>query len=118
MSEPRDDKKDEAAEAAGKSAKSEKAVTRGRRGPRAGAEAGLERIAEVHYCVSDAEANQYLALGPEWDLQDILPMRVETAEGGERDEVHFVVARWETDRDRAKLRQRDRGWTSSSRKKS
>ncbi len=74
--------------------------------------AGLERIAEIHYCRSDQEANQYLALGPEWDLQDIIPMRVETEDGGERDEVHFVVARWETDRDRALLRKRDRGFTS------
>lgn len=68
----------------------------------------LERIAEVHYCRSDSEANQYLALGAEWDLQDIIPMRVETEDGGERDEVHFVVARWETERDRARLRDRDR----------
>jgi hypothetical protein len=102
---------DAAGETGGKAGKPEKAVTRGRRGPRAGPEVGLERIAEVHYCNSDEEANQYLALGPEWDLQDILPMRVETQEGGERDEVHFVVARWETDKDRAKLRQRDRRWT-------
>jgi len=71
-------------------------------------ETGLERIAQVHYCRTDAEANQYLALGPEWDLQDIVPMRVETDDGGERDEVHFVVARWETERDRARLRKRDR----------
>lgn len=70
--------------------------------------AGLERIAEIHYCRSDQEANEYLALGPEWDLQDIIPMRVETDDGGERDEIHFVVARWETDADRARLRQRDR----------
>lgn len=70
--------------------------------------AGLERIAEIHYCRGDEEANQYLALGPEWDLQDIIPMRVETDDGGERDEIHFVVARWETDADRARLRQRDR----------
>ena len=70
--------------------------------------AGLERIAEIHYCKSDQEANEYLALGPEWDLQDIIPMRVETDDGGERDEIHFVVARWETDADRARLRQRDR----------
>ncbi len=69
---------------------------------------GLERIAEVHYCRSDQEANEYLALGPEWDLQDIIPMRVETDDGGERDEIHFVVARWETDADRARLRTRDR----------
>ena len=71
-------------------------------------DAGLERISEVHYCRTDEEANQYLALGPEWDLQDIIPMRVETDDGGERDEVHFVVARWENDRDRARLRKRDR----------
>ena len=69
---------------------------------------GLERIAEIHYCRSDQEANEYLSLGPEWDLQDIIPMRVETDDGGERDEIHFVVARWETDADRARLRQRDR----------
>jgi hypothetical protein len=37
-------------------------------------------------------------------------MRVETDEGGERDEVHFVVARWETDADRAKLARRDRNY--------
>jgi hypothetical protein len=72
---------------------------------------GLERIAEIHYCRSDSEANEYLALGPEWDLQDIIPMRVETDDGGERDEIHFVVARWETDADRARLRQRDRKFT-------
>lgn len=70
--------------------------------------AGFERIAEVHYCRSDYEANQYLALGPEWDLQDIIPMRVETDDGGERDEIHFIVARWENERDRARLRKRDR----------
>jgi hypothetical protein len=35
-------------------------------------------------------------------------MRVETDDGGERDEIHFVVARWETDADRARLRTRDR----------
>ena len=69
--------------------------------------AGLERIAEVHYCRAADEANVWLALGPEWDLQDIIPMRVETDDGGERDEVHFIVARWENDRDRARLRQRD-----------
>jgi hypothetical protein len=69
---------------------------------------GLERIAEIHYCRSDQEANEYLSLGPEWDLQDIIPMRVETDDGGEKDEIHFVVARWETDADRARLRQRDR----------
>jgi hypothetical protein len=68
---------------------------------------GFERIAEVHYCRSDEEANQYLALGPEWDLQDILPMRVETEDGGILDEVHFIVARWENDRDRERLRSRD-----------
>ncbi len=68
---------------------------------------GFERIAEVHYCRSDEEANQYLALGPEWDLQDILPMRVETEDGGVLDEIHFIVARWESDRDRARLRSRD-----------
>ncbi len=72
---------------------------------------GLERIAEIHYCKSDQEANDYLSLGPEWDLQDIIPMRVETDDGGERDEIHFVVARWETDADRARLRQRDRKFT-------
>ena len=70
--------------------------------------AGLERIAEIHYCRSDQEANEYLSLGPEWDLQDIIPMRVETEDGGERDEVHFVVARWETDADRDRLARRDR----------
>ena len=110
-SEPRKSSEETETEApvgdAGSSESSSK-VTKGRRGPRAGPEAGLERIAEVHYCTSDEEANQYLALGPEWDLQDILPMRVETQEGGERDEIHFVVARWETDADRARLRQRDR----------
>jgi hypothetical protein len=73
--------------------------------------ADFERISEVHYCRSDYEANQYLALGPEWDLQDILPMRVETDDGGERDEIHFIVARWENDRDRARLRKRDREYT-------
>lgn len=108
----RDDGVDDGADdAPAKSGSAAKPVTRGRRGPRAGPEAGLERIAEVHYCTSDAEANQYLALGPEWDLQDILPMRAETPDGAEREEVHFIVARWETDRDRAKLRQRDRRWT-------
>jgi hypothetical protein len=92
------------------------AVSRGRRGPRPGPDVGLERIAEVHTCRSDDEANQYLALGPEWDLQDIIPARVETPDGGERDEVHYVVARWETDQDRARLRQRDRGFVSRSKK--
>jgi hypothetical protein len=72
---------------------------------------GLERIAEVHYCRSDAEANEYLALGPEWDLQDIIPMRVEGDDGAERDEIHFVVARWETDADRARLARRDRSFS-------
>lgn len=83
-------------------------VMRGRRGPRPGPHEGLERIAEVHYCRTDSEANQYLALGPEWDLQDIIPMRTEGPDGAERDEIHYVVARWETDTDRARLRQRDR----------
>lgn len=87
------------------------AVTRGRRGPRPGPDAGLERIAEVHYCRTDREANEYLALGPEWDLQDIVPMRTDGPDGSERDEIHYVVARWETDRDRARLRQRDRHFT-------
>ncbi len=82
-----------------------------RRRSHPGEVAGLERIAEVHYCRSDQEANEYLALGPEWDLQDILPMRVETDDGGERDEIHFVVARWETDADRARLARRDRRFT-------
>lgn len=91
-------------------------VSRGRRGPRPGPDVGLERIAEVHTCRSDEEANQYLALGPEWDLQDIIPARVETPEGQERDEVHYVVARWETDQDRARLRTRDRGFSSRSKK--
>ena len=86
-------------------------VTRGRRGPRPGPDAGLERIAEVHYCRTDTEANEYLALGPEWDLQDIVPMRTDGPDGAERDEIHYVVARWETDRDRARLRQRDRRFT-------
>ncbi len=81
---------------------------KGRRRNRRPGQAKLERIAEVHYCRTDTEANQWLALGPEWDLQDIVPMRVETDDGGERDEVHFVVARWENDRDRARLRTRDR----------
>ncbi len=79
-----------------------------RRRRRSGDSLGFERIAEVHYCRGDDEANQYLALGPEWDLQDIVPMRVETEDGGERDEIHFIVARWENDRDRARLRARDR----------
>ena len=79
-----------------------------RRRVKADGSVGLERIAEIHYCRSDSEANEYLALGPEWDLQDIIPMRVETDDGGERDEIHFVVARWETDADRARLRTRDR----------
>jgi hypothetical protein len=91
-------------------------VTRGRRGPRAGPDEGLERIAEVHYCRTDAEANEYLALGPEWDLQDIVPMRTEGADGAERDEIHYVVARWETDRDRARLRQRDRRFSVRGKK--
>jgi hypothetical protein len=82
-----------------------------RRRVKADGTVGLERIAEIHYCKSDQEANEYLALGPEWDLQDIIPMRVETDDGGERDEIHFVVARWETDADRARLRQRDRKFT-------
>ena len=81
---------------------------RRRRRRRPPQDTGLERISQVHYCRTDAEANQYLALGPEWDLQDIIPMRVETEDGGERDEVHFVVARWENERDRARLRKRDR----------
>jgi len=81
---------------------------RRRRRRRPSPDAGLERISQVHYCRTDAEANQYLALGPEWDLQDIIPMRVETEDGGERDEVHFIVARWENERDRARLRKRDR----------
>jgi len=81
---------------------------RRRRRRRPPQDAGLERISQVHYCRSDAEANQYLALGPEWDLQDIIPMRVETEDGGERDEIHFIVARWENERDRARLRKRDR----------
>jgi len=38
-------------------------------------------------------------------------MRVETDDGGERDEIHFIVARWENDRDRARLRKRDREYT-------
>jgi len=88
----------------GESSEQKKRRRRRRRPP---ADAGLERISEVHYCRTDAEANQYLALGPEWDLQDIIPMRVETEDGGERDEVHFVVARWENERDRARLRKRD-----------
>lgn len=94
----------------------EPAVVRGRRGPRAGPDEGLERIAEVHYCRTDAEANEYLALGPEWDLQDIVPMRTEGPDGVEHDEIHYVVARWETDRDRARLRQRDRRFPSRSKK--
>ena len=81
---------------------------RRRRRRRPPQDSGLERISQVHYCRTNAEANQYLALGPEWDLQDIIPMRVETEDGGERDEVHFVVARWENERDRARLRKRDR----------
>jgi len=93
-------------------------VVRGRRGPRAGPDAGLERIAEVHYCRTDTEANEYLSLGPEWDLQDIVPMRTEGEDGSERDEIHYVVARWETDRDRARLRQRDRRFTIRGNKKS
>ena len=80
-----------------------------RRGRGSQDDLGFERIAEVHYCRSDEEANQYLALGPEWDLQDIIPMRVETEDGGILDEVHFIVARWESDRDRARIRSRDRG---------
>ena len=91
-------------------------VTRGRRGPRAGPDEGLERIAEVHYCRTDTEANEYLALGPEWDLQDIVPMRNEGPDGSERDEIHYVVARWETDRDRARLRQRDRRFSFRGKK--
>jgi hypothetical protein len=91
-------------------------VVRGRRGPRAGPDEGLERIAEVHYCRTDAEANEYLALGPEWDLQDIVPMRTEGPDGVERDEIHYVVARWETDRDRARLRQRDRRFSTRNKK--
>ncbi len=90
------------------SAESVEAQKKRRRRRRRPPEQGLERIAEVHYCRTDGEANQYLALGPEWDLQDIIPMRVETEDGGERDEVHFVVARWENERDRARLRKRDR----------
>ena len=115
-SEPRKSSEETEAPADAAPGESSSKVTKGRRGPRAGPEAGLERIAEVHYCTSDEEANQYLALGPEWDLQDILPMRVETQEGGERDEIHFVVARWETDRDRARLRQRDRRFTMRGKK--
>jgi len=88
----------------GDSSEQKKRRRRRRRPP---ADAGLERISQVHYCRTDAEANQYLALGPEWDLQDIIPMRVETEDGGERDEVHFVVARWENERDRARIRKRD-----------
>ena len=88
----------------GDSSEQKKRRRRRRRPP---ADAALERISQVHYCRTDAEANQYLALGPEWDLQDIIPMRVETDDGGERDEVHFVVARWENERDRARIRKRD-----------
>ena len=38
-------------------------------------------------------------------------MRTDGPDGTERDEIHYVVARWETDRDRARLRQRDRRFT-------
>lgn len=117
MSDPRKQSEKTETDASAEGASEPSKVTKGRRGPRKGAEQGLERIAEVHYCTSDEDANQYLALGPEWDLQDILPMRVETQEGGERDEVHFIVARWETDRDRARLRQRDRRFTMRGNKK-
>ena len=99
---PRVPKRD--AVSGGDSSETKKRRRRHRRPP---ADAGLERISQVHYCRTDAEANQYLALGPEWDLQDIIPMRVETEDGGERDEVHFVVARWENERDRARIRKRD-----------
>ena len=92
------------AAAGGDSSEQKKRRRRRRRPP---ASQQLERICEVHYCRTDSEANQYLALGPEWDLQDIIPMRVETEDGGERDEIHFVVARWENERDRARLRKRD-----------
>ncbi len=89
--------------AGGLGATDKKPRRRRRRSPHA----KLERIAEVHYCRTDDEANQWLALGPEWDLQDIIPMRVETEDGGERDEIHFIVARWENERDRRRLRMRD-----------
>lgn len=64
-------------------------------------------MAEVHYCRTDQEANDYLALGPEWDLQEILPMRSVSADGEEFDAVHYVVVRWENDSDRERLRRRD-----------
>ncbi|MCE9636721.1 MAG: hypothetical protein K8T90_13540 [Planctomycetes bacterium] len=114
--EPENDDSDGAGDASGASEPGKSAVTRGRRGPRPGADQGLERIAEVHYCRTDSEANEYLALGPEWDLQDIVPMRADSADGGERDEIHYVVARWETDRDRARLRQRDRRFSVRGKK--
>lgn len=107
--EPTADVASEAEDARGDAGDKQKRRRRKRRRP---ADQGLERIAEVHYCRTDEEANQYLALGAEWDLQDIIPMRVETEDGGERDEVHFVVARWETDRDRERLRQRDRRFSA------
>ena len=97
-------KRDPAAGADSSPSEQKKRRRRRRRPP---ADTGLERISEVHYCRTDAEANQYLALGPEWDLQDIIPMRVETDDGGERDEIHFIVARWENERDRARIRKRD-----------
>lgn len=71
------------------------------------AKVGLERVAEVHYCRSDAEANQYLALGPEWDLQEIVPMRSVSPDGQEQDAIHYIVVRWENDADRERLSRRD-----------
>ena len=118
MPRPQPENEPDDAEGAADAPEAGKSVTRGRRGPRAGADQGLERIAEVHYCRTDSEANDYLALGPEWDLQDIVPMRADSADGGERDEIHYVVARWETDRDRARLRQRDRRFSVRGKKSS
>ncbi len=76
-----------------------------------------DRVAEMYVCCSAEEANQYLALGPEWDLKEVMGHFEPSDEGdtpGKKTAATmvFVVVRWETAKDRARIRRRDQSVTS------
>ena len=74
-----------------------------------------ERVAEVHACTSAAEANQYLALGPEWDLWEVIPVDSGTDEDGDDPmSLKFIVVRWESAADRARTASRDQRATRTT----
>jgi hypothetical protein len=76
------------------------------------------RIAEIKVCRTLGEANQYLALGPEWKIHETYPRSIEdedddpdfagdTKTPDKKCPLIFIIARHETPADRERIKSRD-----------